>query len=188
MKYTPEMILDLVVDVVDVAGIGVSTAAIAKSAGVSNGTLFNYFPTKQELIDALYVRLKLDLATALGDIDAELPLREQSQAVADRWFEWAVSNPSRNRVATLLHQSGLASESAIEVASAAFGSPARVLHDLAESGLMVDLPISYVSQLMQQHVELAVEVNLNPEQRATAFDALWYGITAGRRSLTSPTS
>jgi hypothetical protein len=35
-------------------GIGVSTGRIARATGVSNRTLFNYFPTKQVLIDALH--------------------------------------------------------------------------------------------------------------------------------------
>lgn len=177
MKYSPEKILDLCVDVFDAEGVGVSTAKIAKAVGVSNGTLFNYFPTKQELVDALYLRLKLDLAAAIGDIDPELPLREQSQAIAMRWFDWAIARPARNRVAALLHQSGLASEDAIAGASAAFESPARVLDQLAGSGLLVDLPLPYVAQLMQNHVELAVHAGLTREQQLTAFDAMWNGIT-----------
>ncbi len=30
-----------------------------RSSGVSNGTLFNYFPTKQDLIDTLYLDIEL---------------------------------------------------------------------------------------------------------------------------------
>ena len=37
---------------------GTATARIAKEAGVSNGILFHYFPTKEELIKAMYLDLK----------------------------------------------------------------------------------------------------------------------------------
>ena len=33
---------------------GTSTAQISKELGVGTGTLFNYFPTKEELINSLY--------------------------------------------------------------------------------------------------------------------------------------
>ncbi len=179
------MILDLCVDVFDDEGVGVSTAKIAKAVGVSNGTLFNYFPTKQDLIDALYLRLKLDLAAALGDIDPELSLQEQSQTLALRWFDWAAAKPARNRVAALLHQSGLAGEEAIATAAAAFANSGRILNELADSGLLVDLPIAYVAQLMQNHVEIAVQVGLTETERITAFNALWNGITNNKLAQTT---
>ena len=34
-----------------------STASIARHAGVATGTLFNYFPSKDALIDAVYMHL-----------------------------------------------------------------------------------------------------------------------------------
>jgi AcrR family transcriptional regulator len=37
---------------------GTSTSKIANEAGVSNGTLFHYFKTKEELINKLYLRIK----------------------------------------------------------------------------------------------------------------------------------
>ncbi|MDD3246000.1 MAG: TetR/AcrR family transcriptional regulator [Methanosarcina sp.] len=38
---------------------GTSTAQISKEAGVATGTLFNYFPTKEDLVN--YPSLKLSL-------------------------------------------------------------------------------------------------------------------------------
>ncbi len=177
MKYTPEVILDLCIDVFDVEGVGVSTAKIAKAVGVSNGTLFNYFPTKQELVDALYLRLKRGLADALGTPNSELPLREQTRTITQRWFDWAAEQPARYRVCDLLQQSGLAGPEAIAEASAALNGPREVLHRLADTGLLVDLPPTYIAQLVQSYIELAVDVGLNLEQRNTAFDAMWNSIT-----------
>jgi len=37
---------------------GTSTAQISEDAGVATGTLFNYFPTKGDLINSLYFEVK----------------------------------------------------------------------------------------------------------------------------------
>ena len=41
------------------------TSEISKQAGVAEGTLFTYFKTKDDLINALYREIKLELADAM---------------------------------------------------------------------------------------------------------------------------
>ncbi|HEY1100163.1 MAG TPA: TetR family transcriptional regulator, partial [Myxococcota bacterium] len=45
-------------------GLGAATAAIAAEAGVANGSLFTYFPTKSALYNELYRELKAGMASA----------------------------------------------------------------------------------------------------------------------------
>ncbi|WP_175425821.1 TetR/AcrR family transcriptional regulator [Trinickia violacea] len=45
----------------------VVAAAIAKEAGVPNGSLFTYFPTKVELFNALYIEIKEELISTVDD-------------------------------------------------------------------------------------------------------------------------
>ena len=66
MKHSPTEILDAATVAFDQQGTSISMATIAKIAGVSNGTLFHYFPTKQVLLDQLYITLKTELATRIG--------------------------------------------------------------------------------------------------------------------------
>lgn len=47
------------------SGIAASTSLIARNAGVAEGTLFRYFPTKDDLLNALYLHLKQDLCQAM---------------------------------------------------------------------------------------------------------------------------
>lgn len=109
MKFTPDEILDAAARLFDEQGVGVSTAKIAAAAGVSNGTLFNYFPTKQALVDSLYLRLKRELAAALGTPDGTF--EAQVRATWNRWLDWGARSPRSRRVGNLLHLSGLASAS-----------------------------------------------------------------------------
>ena len=50
--------------VIATQGLGAATAAIAKEAGVSNGSLFTYFETKADLLNQLYVELKTEMGSA----------------------------------------------------------------------------------------------------------------------------
>lgn len=60
------------------SGIAASTSAIARSAGVAEGTLFRYFATKDELLNELYLAIKLRLVRTM--IAArKAPERERAQ-------------------------------------------------------------------------------------------------------------
>jgi len=87
-EHTPNDILAAALTLFRDEGVSVSTARIAKAAGVSNGTLFNYFPTKQALIDALYTSIKSELAEALVTIPAEGSIEARMRLLWDRWFAW----------------------------------------------------------------------------------------------------
>jgi Transcriptional regulator len=57
---------------------GTSTAQISKEAGVATGTLFNYFPTKDDLINSLYFEMKGKLSRSMGkEIESEITFQEK---------------------------------------------------------------------------------------------------------------
>src|SRR5258708_5790685 len=55
-------ILSAAIQVFAERGLGAPTAAITSAAGIAEGSLFTYFTTKEELINALYRELKLGWA------------------------------------------------------------------------------------------------------------------------------
>lgn len=74
------------------SGIAASTSAIARSAGVAEGTLFRYFATKDELLNELYLAIKLRLVrTMIAGLDPhEKRPKENARAIstgacATRW-------------------------------------------------------------------------------------------------------
>lgn len=177
VKHKPHTILQAATLLFDQEGVGVSTAKVAKAAGVSNGTLFNYFPTKQDLLDALYVGLKQRLTTAIGVIDPDQPIEGQVRQVWFRWLEWAIANPVDMRVAALLHTSGLASPEAVQTADSGFGEARGVLARAIEQGALADLPAPHIAALIQIQLELAASAGLDEEQQEAAFQVMWRGIT-----------
>ncbi|MDZ4702205.1 MAG: TetR/AcrR family transcriptional regulator [Rhodothermales bacterium] len=65
----------------------VSTAAIARKAGVANGTLFVYFETKEQLLNELYVEI---VAEFVGSCKANMGLADSpKERLRAYWFGFA---------------------------------------------------------------------------------------------------
>jgi AcrR family transcriptional regulator len=88
-------------------GVGVTTRQIAHAAGVSEGTLFNVFDDKDELISAA-VDAAIDLEPfeiAIGEIDPGAPFEERlvsatrliQQRTVDIWKLVSQLDPQRHR-------------------------------------------------------------------------------------------
>ena len=72
---------------------GTSTAQISKEAGVATGTLFNYFPTKEDLINSLYFKVKGQLSQSMGkEIEAQSPFQDKLRKI------WSNLNRSDQRL------------------------------------------------------------------------------------------
>ena len=72
---------------------GTSTAQISKEAGVATGTLFNYFPTKEDLINSLYFEVKGELSQAMGkEIEAESTFQDKLRKIWSNLIKWGVDN------------------------------------------------------------------------------------------------
>lgn len=72
---------------------GTSTAKIATKAKVSNGALFHYFKTREELIVALYINLKEQLNKAIFDeVVKATTYKEKYRANFRASLAWALEN------------------------------------------------------------------------------------------------
>src|SRR3984885_13997843 len=94
-------------------GLGAPTVAITSAAGIAEGSLFTYFKTKDELINALYRDIKLELADAMmSNFPRRAGIRNRFQHVWDRYVIWGVKNPTQQRVLQqMMVWSGLTEES-----------------------------------------------------------------------------
>ena len=67
---------------------------IAKEAKVGMGTIYNYFSSKEELVNQLYLELKRNLGNAiLQDYSPEAPLREQFFGLWRNLFQFHLRHP-----------------------------------------------------------------------------------------------
>ncbi|WP_406655661.1 TetR/AcrR family transcriptional regulator [Methanolobus sp. ZRKC2] len=73
---------------------GTSTALISKEAGVSTGSLFNYFATKEELINNLYFEVKRRLSACVKTgLDPEASFEDQMRILWSNFINCGVNNP-----------------------------------------------------------------------------------------------
>src|SRR5580704_4607359 len=91
-------ILEAAAEAVAVLGLSAPTAKIAKGAGVAEGTLFTYFANKDELLNQLYLELKMDIRDAMiGGYPSGESLRDRMCHVWVRYVGWGSAHPLKRR-------------------------------------------------------------------------------------------
>jgi AcrR family transcriptional regulator len=160
-------------------GLGAATAAIAKEAGVSNGSLFTYFDTKADLLNALYLTLKTDMGTAaLAGLPADGGTREQMHHMWSRWLRWATAYPEKRRALAQLDVSDEITAATHQAASQAMTGIAALLERSRANGPMRDAPLMFVVALSDAIAETTIDFVIRDPGNADAhgaagFDALW---------------
>ncbi|WP_044209885.1 TetR/AcrR family transcriptional regulator [Flammeovirga sp. OC4] len=68
-------------------------SAIAKVAGTGMGTIYNYFPTKEILINEVYVSIKAQEISIFSDFDTAQPIRTQFEIYFKSAISFFTNNP-----------------------------------------------------------------------------------------------
>src|SRR6202047_1346179 len=138
-------ILEATAEVVAMLGVSAPTAKIAKEAGVAEGTLFTYFANKDELLNRLYLELKMDLRDAMmTGYPAGKSLVVRNRHVWDRFIGWGSAHPLKRRA---MRQ--LAVSDRKKLVGDAFGEFDDMMRECAAGGAMRHQPPSFVSAIMR---------------------------------------
>ncbi|BDU75252.1 TetR/AcrR family transcriptional regulator [Mesoterricola sediminis] len=165
--------------VIAAQGLGAPTAAIAKAAGVSNGSLFTYFETKHDLFDQLYLELKVDMASqALADLPAGSPPRAQVLHLWTRWLAWARACPEKRRALAHLCVSDAITPASRQIIAASFAQVLDLLEGIRAAGPMRGVPLPFVLSLMNALADATLDFALQDPDHADAhgreaFEAFW---------------
>ena len=159
------------------------TSEISKQAGVAEGTLFTYFKTKDDLINALYREIKLELADAMmSGFPRRKSVRTRLRHVWEGYVNWGVTNPKQRRVLAQLQVSGTLSKESIEAGSAPFVEMQNMIRSaIGQHVFRADLPIELISKMMAASAEAAMDlIALKPalasKYRNGGFEIYWAGI------------
>ena len=172
-------IMSAAIQVIVSQGLSAPTATIAKQAELSNGSLFNYFETKADLLNQLYIELKSEMATAaLGGLPANTNIREQLLYVWSHWLLWAASCPEKRRALVHLGVSNDITTESRQAANEAFSGIKKLLEEGVEKGPMRDAPLGFVVSMVDALADSTIDYMINdPENaekhRMMAFDAIW---------------
>jgi AcrR family transcriptional regulator len=160
------------------------TSEISNQAGVAEGTLFTYFKTKDDLINALYREIKLELADAMmSDFPRKKNVRTRLRHVWDRYVNWGIANSKQRKALAQLQVSEVVTKESKDAGSAPFVEFQTMIRDAIEQRIFRnDLPVELISKSFSVLVEATIDLTVsNPSKaktyRDSGFQMFWAGIT-----------
>jgi AcrR family transcriptional regulator len=161
------------------------TSKISKRAGVAEGTLFTYFKTKDDLINALYREIKLKLADAMmSDFPRKKNVRTRLRHVWDHYVNWGIANPKQRKALAQLQVSEVLTKESRDAGSAAFVEFQIMIRDGIEQRVFRnDIPVELISKSLAALVDATIDLTVsNPSKankyRDSGFQMFWAGITS----------
>jgi AcrR family transcriptional regulator len=164
---------------------GTPTASIAKKAEVANGTLFHYFPTKERLINSLYMEVKDNFI--LSSTENYNPDDHYEKKIRELWHgivKWALNEPLEYKFVQQYENSpylNLLSAEERNRHSLFFkylleeGRKNNILRDLPVDMLM-NICISQINGIIEFLIEHPESYNKNKDIIDKSFDCFWSGV------------
>ena len=161
------------------AGLGASTAKIAKGANLAEGTLFTYFATKNDLLNELYIELKGEVYRRINaNFPHEAALRQRARHVWIEHLHWAIERPEERKVSLQLNVSDVVTEATRQRIGSQRDAVAQTMSEVATRGAFKDLPPGFASSAMAAMQDAVMDtVARKPRQKAMlieqGFEAFW---------------
>lgn len=172
-------LLDAATRVFAETGLGAATSLVTSRAKVSEGSLFTYFKTKDELINELYRDLRLQLADAVMEgFPRRAGVRERLEHIWSRYVTWGAENPVARRALKLVSMSHVITEATRAEGTVLFAEVDRLRLDALEQKKIQHVPPEMVSQVLKALAEMTMDlIEREPERaaelRAAGFQMLW---------------
>jgi AcrR family transcriptional regulator len=161
---------------------GTATSKIAQEAGVANGTLFQYFKTKDDLIIALYVNVKNELAAYISKNTTETTdIKETVKSQVLSSLFWALDNSSKFRFIQQFQTSPYHGKVDAEVLNKYIQPHLTLIQKGIKEGILKPLPVDLLYSLMSNQVfglyQFVTSKELSKvdqhETIQTTFELLW---------------
>jgi AcrR family transcriptional regulator len=164
-------------------GLGAPTAAITSAAGIAEGSLFTYFKTKDELINALYRDLKLELADAMmSGFPRKQSVRHRLEHVWNGYVQWGVTNPDQQKVLKQIQFWGGLTQESKQAGSAPFTEMQRMTEDAVTQRIFKDIPQTLIGATLVALAEMTMDFIVREPKKAevyrtAGFEMLWAAVT-----------
>jgi AcrR family transcriptional regulator len=163
---------------------GTPTSKIAKKAKVSVGTLFNYFETKEDLIESIYVHIKLhSKATFLELLEEKDSLHDTMLSMWHAIITWGIENPEEFKYLELFCHSPFRSTYNKEKSLEAYKQfQSQIIKMVVPVTLCEHYPeyvLSYIDQSIHAAIRYLVYEDVDDPEYfiQNAFDMLWHGLS-----------
>lgn len=161
-----------------------STAAIAKEAGTAAGTLFLYFPTKQDLIDELVLNMVREQSGIIqSKLEQTFSARENFATIWEGTICWFIENIAIYKYVQQVRDSGVVSDTVIQETNESFAYYYDAINKgLAENSIM-PYPIELIGEMLYREIIAVMNLVSNQpdsekqeEYIRLGFDIFWNGI------------
>lgn len=165
---------------------GTATAKIAQEAGVANGTLFQHFKTKDELIIALFIEIKDEMADIIvkGVADVKDVKAAMKQQIFSSLF-WAINHPTKFHFIQQFHSSPYINRIKQDVLDKYAAPHFTLIEQGIKEGLIKPLPVDLIYALVSNQTfglyQFITSNNLSKakqeETMQVTFELLWNMLT-----------
>lgn len=167
-KEKRQAILNAALKMVSLHGFhGASMALIKEKAGSGAGTIYNYFPSKDDLMRELFKEVKIEFVRRMSDgLDENMPLKEQFFLMWRNLIVYYIQEPEQVAFAQQFHNSPYFDQTCQEFAGAILQPVMRPVEQAMAAGLIRPLPfavfeaftIDVATSLANRHIHGQIEL------------------------------
>ena len=130
-----------------------STAAIAKKAGTAAGTLFLYFPTKQDLINELVMEIvKAQSDTINSALTPTLSAQDSFWAIWEASIRWFMDNLEAYQYIQQIRDSGIIPEEIIQQSNAYFDFYYTAIQKGLSEDAIKPYPVDLIGEMLYRSI------------------------------------
>ena len=163
---------------------GTSTTKIAKNAGTAAGTLFLYFPTKQDLVNDLVLKISQEQAEAINhQLDPTLSVQDTFSRIWTGSVEWFLQNLDAFHYVLKVRDSNLIPQEIAQRSESYFGYYFTAIQRGLDEDEIKPYPLELVGSMLYQNIVAVVNlIGRQPESEKQSeyiqagFKIFWDGI------------
>ena len=163
-----------------------STASIAREAGTAAGTLFLYFPTKQELINELILKISRDQSDYIRTLLVpSLSARETFFRIWDGSVRWFLANMDAYQYVRQVRDSGTIPEAVVFETARSLEYYYDAIRKGLEQRAIKPYPAEVIGTILYQDIVAVmnlINIDSDPARNEayiqTGFEIFWDGIKA----------
>lgn len=142
-----EMILHAALELLAERGVHATPMTeIAKVAHTGMGTIYNYYPNKEVLINSIYVYIKKEEAKAFEKVDINLPIKKQFSQFYKTIILYFIDNPLHFKFMEQLQASPIITAESKKIGAEAMRSILHLMEKGQADGIIKDIPMKEILQ------------------------------------------
>lgn len=164
--------------------LNIRTGDIARAAGIAAGTLFLYFPTKQDLLDEVVLQIGAEQSAAIQKLlSPTLTAKERFWVVWSGTLAWFQENMDAYLYLQQVRDTGVISEAAVQKSAAFFGFYYDTIQKGLEEGSIKPYPLGLTGDILyhdlvavMNSIRRTPDAGEREEIIRQGFDIFWDGI------------